>query len=701
MKNRLRRCGTLHGMQRQFGPGGRSRIRSGCAALVFGMAGLAAGAQSNRVVAVRDRLQPLAAGAVTIGGYLGNKMDLCINNRIVLQPAAPFLRIFKTKNLDPGGYWGEFIGKWATAAALACRYQSNPALTGKANTAMQELIHAPAENGYISTYNASDAFKVWDIWIQKYVLLGLIAQYDEAGDLQYLRAAQRSADYLLSKTGPGKMSLEEYGPPFHKGGVNFSILEPIVLLYQRTGDKRYLKYAEYIVASWSKPGKYAPKGVRLIENAEAGLPLVQYEVHHAYALMSNFEGLCELYRATGNKRYLDACIKFAEAVEKYELMITGTVCNHEMWYNGALAQTGVLEQPNETCATVTWMKLCYQLLRLTGNPRWADAMERSLYNGLLGAMMPRGEWWAYHSQLNGQRMPSRVQGCDISCCVSSGPRGLLITPEWMAMKMPNDALAVNLYSAGKITHQLKNGASVQLTEATTYPAGGNIRFTVQTQRPVTFPLQLRIPDWSKKTKLTVNGKPVTAAPGGYVTLHRVWEQGDRIELELDMRGRIVHAPSGTDQAVVRGPVVLAMDSRLVPEQDTAIWLIGGARKFEPFPGNPKYRSLDPAHDFDSQKEDVYIDLRPVDVPDKNIWMAFEVPFTDRPIFHIHREKRILMCDYASAGNQWSETNLYRVWLPQPMYMGNMYARNTWKLLGYGMKAPMKVPAYITEALKDK
>ena len=699
MKNDLRRF--LIRTKRLIHLYGSNAIHYGCILMVLGLTVLTAGAQQNKTVAVQDRLQPLTAGAVHIGGYLGNKIDLCIGNRIALQPTEPFLRIFKTKNLDPGGYWGEFIGKWAAAAALACRYQAAPGLKDKANAAMEELIHAPAEGGYISTYNTPDAFKVWDIWIQKYVLLGLIAQYDETGNRQYLQAAQQSANYLLEKTGPGKMSLEEYGPAFHKGGVNFSILEPIALLYLRTGDKRYLQYSQYIVASWSKPGKYAPKGVRLIENAEAGLPPVNYEIRHAYTLMSDFEGLCELYRATGNKRYLDACIKFAGAIEKYELMITGTVCNHEMWYNGALAQTGVLEQPNETCATATWMKFCYQLLRLTGNPHWADEMEKSLYNGLLGAMMPRGEWWAYHSQLNGQRMPSRVQGCDISCCVSSGPRGLLITPEWMAMKMQNDALAINLYSQGNISHRLKNGATVRLEAETTYPASGTVRFTVHADRSVSFPLQLRIPSWSRKTELRINGKSRPAIPGSYVVLNQVWKEGDRIELELDMRGRVVHAPSGTDQAVVRGPVVLALDNRLVSEQDTSVWLIGDSRKFEEFPNNPRYRFVNPNNDFDSQKEAVYIDLKPVTVPDKSIWMAFEVPFVDRPVFHIHREKKIIMCDYASAGNRWSDDNLYRVWLPQPMYMGNMYARNTWKLMGYGMKAPVKVPAYITEALKNK
>ncbi|MBZ4190893.1 beta-L-arabinofuranosidase domain-containing protein [Niabella beijingensis] len=526
MKNNFRLLQLLRGTTRYLS---NDLFAAFAIMVVFLLTVFGAGAQQvHRVTAVKNRLQPLTAEAVNIRGYLGEKIELCIRNRVQLQPAGPFLRIFKTRNLDPGGYWGEFIGKWAAAAALACRYQSNPALKEKARVAMDELIRTPSENGYISTYNAGDAFTVWDIWIQKYVLLGLIAQYEVTGNRQYLGAAQKSAGYLLNKTGPGKISLEAYGPPFHKGGVNFSILEPMVLLYEYTGDSKYLQYSKYIVASWSRPGKYSPKGLRLIENAEAGLLPVQYEVRHAYTLMSDFEGLCELYRATGHRRYLEACIRFARAVERYELMITGTVSNHEMWYNGALSQTGTLEQPNETCATVTWMKLCYQLLRLTGDPHWANNMETSLYNGLLGAMMPRGEWWAYHSQLNGQRMPSRVQGCDISCCVSSGPRGLLITPEWAAMKTPGGGLTINLYNAGSIDHRMPNGQLIQIKEETDYPVSGLVRFTVHTSQPATLQLALRIPAWSKKTKLKINGRAVHVEAGAYAVLNRTWKQGIRL-----------------------------------------------------------------------------------------------------------------------------------------------------------------------------
>ena len=103
----------------------------------------------------------------------------------------------------------------------------------------------------------------------------------------------------------------------------------------------------------------------------------------------------------------------------------------------------------ETCVTVTWMKLCDQLLRLTGDVRYADELEKNLYNGLLGAMMADGQWWAYFGGLMGVRVPSYMQHAEVgpSCCVMNGPRALMLTPFWAFMES-TDGPVVNLYAPG-------------------------------------------------------------------------------------------------------------------------------------------------------------------------------------------------------------------------------------------------------------
>jgi uncharacterized protein len=118
----------------------------------------------------------------------------------------------------------------------------------------------------------------------------------------------------------------------------------------------------------------------------------------------------------------------------------------------------------------------------------------------------------------------------------------------------------------------------------------------------------------------------------------------------------VPAPSGAPQlALMRGPILLALDNRLVPAIDTAVWLTadaGGFVELKPFAAKPAWA-----------------------------WMAFEVPFQVHPShFYGHYTTNLALCDFASAGNAWNEKNLYRTWLPQPLFLGQAYASNTWKLL---------------------
>jgi len=373
--------------------------------------------------------------------------------------------------------------------------------------------------------------------------------------------------------------------------------------------------------------------------------------------MSCFEGLCELYRGTGDPRLLEAVVKFGQSVRKHELMIDGGVANQELFCAGARAQTEVLEQTQETCATVTWMKLCAQLLRLTGDPVWADELEISLYNALLGAMTPDGAWWAYHSPLNGERVASHQQHADagLSCCVCNGPRGLLLTPRWAVMTSRAGPV-VNLYAPGTARIKLDNGIEVRIVQQTDYPVGGQVAIRVEPARLCRFTLSLRIPAWSRETSLNVNGQVVSCQPGTYAKLEREWRQGDQVTIGLDMRGRAVPAPSGAPQlAVLRGPILLALDNRFVQPQDVAVRLVTDAQG--------------------------HVELKAADTRPAGVWIAMEAPFEVRPShFFNHRQVKLLMCDFASAGNGWSEQNLYRTWLPQSLFLRQAFLPGTWKLM---------------------
>ncbi len=644
---------------------------------------------------VSDVLVPATSSSVKINGYLGEKINLCIDNRVMAQSIEKLIRPFRLRfENDFSGFRCEYWGKWFTSAMLAYSYQPTVEHREVINKALDELLETQTPDGYIGTYDKQHYLGGWDVWGQKYTLLGLIAYYDYTKDKKVLEDACRVADLLLTKVGPGKVNIAENGIPVLKGLASTSILRAIILLYERTGNKNYLDFAKYIVHQWSVPNKFTPTGLRLIEKALAGVPPIEIDAPKAFEMMSNFEGVLELYKVTGEKKYLEAAVKFGNSIRKYERMITGSCSNQELWCDGVREQTEVLPQPIETCVTVTWMRYCYQLLRATGNPVWADELEVSLYNAELGAMSPHGGWWAYFSPLIGERIPSLMQHEDVglSCCVASGPRALLLTPRWSIMGSKN-GITINLYSQGSYNEKLQDGTEVNIIQDTDYPVGDQITLTVKPSKPCNFTLSLRIPGWSKKNKLSINGQTKKCLPGTYAKINRTWSAGDKIILNLDLRGRIIPAPSDAPQlAIMRGPIVLALDSRLVEPQDTSVWLLterDSLSKHDASQNNfsnplfdtnpPGYVRIKPCL-LPTDKQE-YITLKPDTSKSKNFWMEFKVPFLVRPShFFNHHEKTLVMCDYSSAGNNWNEKNLYRVWIPQPMYMGYMYPHNIWRIV---------------------
>jgi DUF1680 family protein len=610
-----------------------------------------------RYLKVADALSFCGPGDVTIGGWLGNKIDLCIGNRVMAQDISAVVQPFQKQSDTDNGWRGEFWGKWFTSAVLAYSYQPTPSHRTVIDEAVRALLATQSSSGDINSYNAAHHLGNWDVWTRKYVLLGLIAYYDRTGSIDALEAAKREGNTLLRDFGPGKANLPDASLNLVAGLSSSSVLEPICLLYQRTGEAKYLQFANYVVASWEAPSQAAPHGMRLLEDALHETAPTEMIAPKAYEMMSCFEGVCELYRGTGERRYLEAAIQFAQTIRRTELMVNGSGSNQELWCRGAITQTAVLEQPQETCVTATWIKLCSQLLRLTGDPSWADEIEISLYNALGGAQTPEGNWWAYFSPLIGQRVPSLAQYSDIglSCCVANGPRALLLAPLVAVMRSTHGA-TVNLYAQGSARLLLPDGESVMVVQETDYPRMPEVRLYVKSGSARPFSLSLRIPAWSKRTTLTVNGEAIAAAPGHYATITRRWLPSDLVVLTLDLRGRTVQAPASKDQlAVMRGPILLALDNRLTPPEVEDVWL--------------------------STDADGYVVLKPASREVEGIWMAFDVPFEVRPYhFFKHHPVALTMCDYASAGNRWTADNLYRTWLPQPMYLADIYGSDTWKLM---------------------
>ncbi len=196
---------------------------------------------------VRDVLRLPQNGEMSMTGYLGRKIDLCIGNRVKPQDIEHLVEPFRHRN-ERNLWQTEFWGKWITSAQWAFRYNGDPEIKAILETATQKLIETQTSDGYIGNYHNDAHLQNWDIWGRKYCLLGLLGHYDITGDTAALDSACKLADHLMTEVGPGKADIVMTGN--HRGMASSSVLEPMVLLYKRTGDKRYLDFAEYIVSQW-------------------------------------------------------------------------------------------------------------------------------------------------------------------------------------------------------------------------------------------------------------------------------------------------------------------------------------------------------------------------------------------------------------------------------------------------------------------
>ena len=300
-----------------------------------------------------------------------------------------FVSVFKTKEDSADRGWrGEYWGKMMRGACLTYRCTADKDLYDILQDSVIELLDCAEEDGRLSTYLRENEFSGWDIWCRKYVLTGMLHFCDICLNTELseriLDAMEKHLDSIIKGVGPapGQIPITETSD-FWLGVNSCSILEPVLDLYRRRPEKRFLDFSEYII----KTGGCS--GGDLIKLAlEDKLSPFQYPETKAYETMSFFEGVLAYYEVSGKREYLDAVLKFTEKVFETEITLIGCAgCTHEQFDNAAVCQTEPKEKPmQETCVTVTWMRLCARLFLLTGEEKYADRVERSALNALYGSV---------------------------------------------------------------------------------------------------------------------------------------------------------------------------------------------------------------------------------------------------------------------------------------------------------------------------
>ncbi len=596
----------------------------------------------------QDKLS--AISEIEVSGFVGDKLNASYLNRILAQDVDKLVHPFTVR--DEHSCWqGEFWGKWFTSAVLAYNYKPTPELADKLKYAVDELIKTQTIDGYIGNYAPESRLQAWDIWGRKYCMLGLIAYYDISNDKVALNAAAKEADFLIKELEDKNANIVEMGN--HRGMAASSVLEPICQLYNRTGEKKYLEFAEEIVRQWE-----TPVGPQLISKADIPVanrfpkPETSWygweQGQKAYEMMSCYEGLIELYRITGKEEYKEAAEKTWQSIIDSEINIAGSGSAMETWFSGKKKQTLPIAHYQETCVTVTWIKFNQQLLRLTGDAKYADEIEKTFYNALLGAMKPDGSDWAKYTPLSGQRLEGSEQcGMGLNCCNASGPRGLFTIPFTTVMNS-NEGVYINFYIDGSYRTHTPDKQSIVIKQSTDYPVSGVINLELELPKSENIEVAVRIPFWSTGYKVYINDKEFAstgnaeeAVAGSYLKINRMWNDNDKISINFDMKGKL-HKIGELHEyiAITRGPVVLSRDERL---------------------GDPSLEAiLTPI-----VNEDGFIELNTEKSPDKEVWMLFSTDFIPESYTETGSEPiKVNLCDYASAGNTSNRFPFFKSWLPQ-------------------------------------
>jgi DUF1680 family protein len=509
--------------------------------------------------AVPDRQTFVLPDQVHLTGWLGSRIAANESNRLAKIDVDRLLEGYRKR---PGrqSWDGEHLGKWLHAATLAWVNTGDRALRQKLDYAVAELTKCQLEDGYLGTYLQKDRWTEWDVWAHKYNLIGLITYMRYTGNMDPLPACRRMGDLLCRTFGdePGKRDIIRAG--WHVGMAPTSVLEPMVLLYRLTGETRYLDFCKYILRAWEQPN-----GPKIVSTLLTLKRVDKVGNGKAYEMLSCLNGALEYHRTVGAPELLEACLNAWQDIVKNRLYITGAASYGELFHDD-------FDLPNvanvgETCVTVTWLQFNAQLLRLTGEARFAEQLEHVVLNQLFGAQKCDGTAWGYYVQMEGKKPYSST--LDGHCCLSSGPRGVALIPTF-AVSTGAAGVVVNLYDAGTAKLTLQDQTAVTLVTETLYPAEEQIRIRLHLAEEKEFALKLRMPAWCRAPAVRVQGQLVDLTPGpdGYVAVRRAWKEGDQVELRFQLEPRIVvgdHKNSGK-LAVEYGPLVLAADADLLGDQ---------------------------------------------------------------------------------------------------------------------------------------
>ncbi len=598
-----------------------------------------------------DGMQPIPPGDFRLEGYLGERIDANRHGILMDKDEAALLAPFRDRGNKDQSWIGEHVGKWLSAAAIACRHApDDDALRAKLIRVADGLIATQEDDGYLGTYIKSDRWTSWDVWVLKYNLIGLIEAYDTTGDARYLQACRGIGDLMSDTFGPDKRDILKAGT--HRGMAPASILQPIVWLYQRTNEPRYRDFAAYLVEALARDG-----GPKIVPDLMKGTPIHKVANAKAYEMLSDILGLLEAHREGLCPDAVKASKKAAADILANRLYITGGSTYGEFFQEtGHLPNVGHV---GETCVTMSQLQFYNELLRQTGDITYAHAAEHLIHNHLLACQHADGKSICYYTPLRGHKFYFTFLGC----CISSGPRALAMMPETAYLQQP-DVLIVNHLGAATLDTTLDSGQRVILKQSSDYPWDGIVKFDVSMEGDTPVTMKIRIPSFAgsgiklnehaanvsedelnaETIALLINTLPTGQGWWQDITIDASKRQ---FELEMDLSWELIEGEGQNEGyvALQRGPVVFAYDLHANRAITNAL--------YASFPS-----ALDDLAPKLIRRDDhVFVEVSGLTPEGDAIPPGTDDPLSAPPVSW--KKQRLKLLPYAAAG----EKDYFTVWLP--------------------------------------
>lgn len=532
---------------------------------------LQAGTSAKHTNVIKKQASVDISNIKEIGGFVGQRLDANLNGNIKVFDIDKYVRMVEDKS-HTGWWWiGEQPGKWLESAVWNSARTDDSGLIQRTQQVLSRLVDAQEPQGYLGITSPNlrtpeKPLRGMDPYELYFMMHGLLTAHEQFKSQAALTCASRLGDYFVNNIGPGKAEFypsrlrypanvgkhvggqsEIAGHGVHYGWEGTLLIDPMLRLYQVTGEKTYLDWGKWVIDNidkWSGWDSFSK--LEKVASGDMGIHEVQPYVH-SHTFQMNFLGFLRMYQITGETSYLRKVQGVWEDIVERQMYITGGVSVAEHYEAGYIKP--ISGNSVETCANMSWLELNQALLELTGDTRYADVIERLLFNHIFAAQVIDGECNRYHTAPNGVKPQHCFHGPD--CCTASGHRQISMLPSILFAK-DRHSVYINQYVPAKVTVNLEKKGELKFRLVTRYPETDRVVIHIDSAPTGECALKMRIPTWCTQPAGWINNRKVSdVKQDAYMVLTRKWNKGDTVELQFPMKTQWVKRQHHTASKISR------------------------------------------------------------------------------------------------------------------------------------------------------